>query len=54
MYIAVDTLGHPLALHGTAADKQDPSQLRRTAKAMQQATGQSVGIAYVDQDYNGE
>jgi len=29
-------------------------QVKRTAKAVQKATGQSVGIAYVDQGYTGE
>jgi len=54
VHIAVDTLGHLLALHVTPADKQDRSQVKRTAKAVQKATGQSVGIAYVDQGYTGE
>jgi transposase len=54
VHIADDTLGHLLALHLTPADKQDRSQLKRTAKAVQKATGQSVGIAYVDQGYTGD
>ena len=54
VHIAVDTLGHLLALHVTPADKQDRSQVKRTAKAVQKATGQSVGIAYVDQGYTGD
>jgi transposase len=54
VHIAVDTLGHLLALHVTPADKQDRSQVRRTAKAVQKATGQNVELAYVDQGYTGE
>jgi transposase len=54
VHIAVDTLGHLLALHVTPADKQDRSQVKRTAKAIQKATGQSVGIPYVDQGYTGD
>jgi len=54
VHIAVDTLGHLLALHVTPADKQDRSQVRRTAKAVQQATGRNVALAYVDQGYTGE
>ena len=54
VHIAVDTLGHLLALHVTPADKQDRSQVRRTAKAVQKATGRNVALAYVDQGYTGE
>ena len=54
VHIAVDTLGHLLALHVTAADEQDRSQVRKLAKAVQQATGHSVELAYVDQGYTGE
>ena len=53
VHIAVDTLGHLLALHVTPADKQDRSQVRRTAKAVQKATGRNVALAYVDQGYTG-
>jgi len=49
VHIAVATLGHLFALDVTSADTQDRSQVKRTAKAVQKATGQSVGIAYVDQ-----
>ena len=45
VHIAVDTLGHLLALHVTPADKQDRSQVRRTAKAVQKATGRNVELA---------
>jgi hypothetical protein len=45
VHIAVDTLGHLLALHVTPADKQDRTPLRRTAKAVQRATGRNVELA---------
>jgi len=54
VHIAVDTLGHLLALHMTPADKQDRTQVRRTAKAVQRATGRNVERAYVDQGCIGE
>lgn len=54
IHIAVDTLGHLLALHVTPADRQDRTQVKRTAKAVQRATGRHVELAYVDQGYTGE
>jgi hypothetical protein len=47
IHIAVDTLGHLLALHATPADKQDRTQIKNTAKAVQKATGKKIEIAYV-------
>jgi len=54
VHAAVDTLGHLLALHVTAADRQDRGQVGRLAKAVQEQTGKSVELAYVDQGYTGE
>jgi len=54
VHMAVDTLGHLLALHVTAADEQDREQVGRLAKAVQKETGKSVELAYVDQGYTGE
>jgi transposase len=54
VHMAVDTLGHLLALHVTPADKQDRSQVKKIAKSVQQATGKSVEVAFVDQGYTGE
>lgn len=54
IHIAVDTLGHLLAIHVTPADTQDRTQIRKTAKAVQKATGKNVEIAFVDQGYTGE
>ena len=53
-HIAVDTLGHLLALHVTAASEQDRHQVQRLAKDVQEATGERVELAYVDQGYTGE
>jgi len=52
-HVAVDTLGHLLALHVTAADEQDRAQVADLAEAVQEATGQSVEVAFVDQGYTG-
>ena len=54
VHAAVDTLGHLLALHVTAADEQDRQQVARLAEDVQAATGESVELAFVDQGYTGE
>jgi transposase len=54
LHLAVDTLGHLLALRVTAADEQDRAQVEALAVAVQEATGDSVELAYVDQGYTGE
>jgi transposase len=52
-HVAVDTLGHLLALLVTPADEQDRAQVAALAAAVQEATGESVELAYVDQGYTG-
>jgi transposase len=54
VHAAVDTLGYLLALHVTPADEQDREQVEVLAKAIQEATGENVELAYVDQGYSGE
>ena len=54
VHMAVDTLGHLLALHVTPADVGDRTAIKRLAADIQDATGQSVKLAYVDQGYTGE
>jgi transposase len=54
VHAAVDTLGHLLALHVTAADAQDRAQVERLAAEVQQITGDHVELAYVDQGYTGQ
>ena len=54
LHMAVDTLGHLLALHVTPASADDRAQVGRLAEAVQTATGGSVELAYVDQGYTGD
>jgi len=54
VHLAVDTLGHLLALCVTAADEQDRAQVSELAKRVQEETGETVEIAFVDQGYTGE
>ena len=54
VHIAVDTLGHLLAVHVTPANEQDRAQVSQLAEQVQQATGESVKLAFVDQGYTGE
>jgi transposase len=53
LHLAVDTLGHLLALHVTPANADDRAEVGRIAKAIQAETGESVEIAF-DQGYTGE
>ena len=53
LHMAVDTLGHLLALHVTPASADDRAEVGRLAEAVQEATGDSVSLAYVDQGYTG-
>ena len=54
VHLAVDTLGHVLALCVTAADAQDRAQVAELAAQVQAVTGERVELAYVDQGYTGE
>ena len=54
VHVAVDTLGHLLALHVTSAKEQDRSAVGKLAADVQKQTGKSVELAYVDQGYTGE
>lgn len=54
VHLAVDTLGHLLALHVTPANEQDRAQVAALAAAVQAATGERVELAYVDAGYTGE
>jgi transposase len=53
VHAAVDTLGHVLALVVTPANEQERAQVERLAGAVQEATGDHVELAYVDQGYTG-
>ena len=54
VHAAVDTLGHLLALRVTPASEQDRAQVEELARSVQEATGESVELAYVDRGYAGE
>lgn len=54
IHAAVDTLGHLLALLVTPADAGDREQVDALAAAVQEATGSTVEVAFVDQGYTGE
>lgn len=51
--MAVDTLGHLLAVHVTPTDEQERAQLQRLCKDVTQATDRPVQRAWVDQGYTG-
>lgn len=54
VHLAVDTLGHLLALCVTPANEQDRAQVKKLAKDVADATDQEVRLAFVDQGYTGE
>jgi transposase len=54
VHAAVDTLGNLLALFVTPASEQERAWVDELAEAVQEATGESVELAYVDEGYTGE
>jgi transposase len=54
VHMAVDTLGHLLALHVTAANEQERAQVGQLTARVQAVTGEAVAVAFVDQGYTGE
>lgn len=54
VHMAVDTLGYLLSLHVTPANKQDREQVGKLARQVQDETGRSVELAFVDQGYTGD
>src|SRR5215216_3093323 len=54
VHAAVDTLGHLLALFVSPANEQERAWVGELAEAVQEATGESVELAYVDEGYTGE
>ena len=53
-HIAVDTLGYLLTLVVTPANEQERAQVEALCSQVQEVTGQSVELAYVDQGFTGE
>lgn len=54
IHMAVDTLGNLLALLVTPANEQDRAQVEQLAQQVQDATGDTVELAFVDQGYTRE
>ena len=54
MHVAVDTLGHLLAAHASAANENERLHVAQLLASVQAATGQSVAVAFVGQGYNGQ
>jgi len=54
VHIAVDTLGHLLALKVTPANEQERAQVADLAQQVQRVTGGHVEVAFVDQGYTGQ
>src|SRR5919199_2363153 len=54
VHAAVDTLGHLLALFVTPANEQERAWVGELAGAVQEATGESVELVYIDEGYTGE
>jgi len=54
VHMAVDTLGQLLAVIVTPANEQERAQVAALVAQVQEATGESVEVAFVDQGYTGE
>ena len=52
--MAVGTLGHLMALTVTPGDEQERAQVDALRRQVQQATGETVKLAWADQGYTGE
>jgi transposase len=54
VHLAVDTLGQLLATIVTPANEQDRGQVGALAQQIQEVTGDTVEVAFVDQGYTGQ
>ena len=54
VHMAVDTLGQLLTVLVTPANEQDRAQVAALTEQIQEVTGESVEVAFVDQGYTGE
>ena len=50
----MNTLGHLLALRVSPANEDDRQEAEKLSEQIQEATGESVELAYVDHGYAGE
>lgn len=53
VHAAVDSLGHLMALVVTPANEQERHQVAELSRQVQEVTGKSVRLAWVDQGYTG-
>jgi transposase len=53
-HVAVDTLGHLLAVAITPANEQERAQVDELCRQVQAATDQNVKVAFADQGYTGQ
>ena len=51
VHMAVDTLGHLIDLSVTPANEQERAQIKELCEAVQEATGNTVQVAWADQGY---
>src|SRR3954449_4122058 len=54
LHLAVDTLGHLLALHVTPANVDERVEVEGLLRTVQAVTDNSVEVAFADQGYEGE
>jgi transposase len=54
VHVAVDTLGHLLALVVTPANEQERDQVAELSRQVQEITEKNVQLAWVDQGYTGD
>src|SRR5919112_5076650 len=54
IHLAVDTLGEVLAVRVTPANASDRAQVAALAEEVQDVTGQTVEVGFVDQGYTGK
>lgn len=54
VHLAVDTLGQLLAVLVTPANEQERTQVAALAEQIQEVTGESIDVAFVDQGYTGQ
>ena len=54
VHMAVDTLGHLIGLTVTPANEQERAQVKALCQAVQDATGETVKVAWADQGYTGQ
>ena len=53
IHVAVDSLGYLLGIVVTPADEQERAQVAELSRQVQEVTGKSVKLAWVDQGYTG-